>query len=153
MSWTPLPFESFTTSPRSGLGPAIDSTLNNPFTMKTTKTDLANQLRACELRVEPLEMSLCDMVRGNVHWFGHCNARFRLGISRPNGPAGGFVIVQRETTVSAYYWEQFSRDALAHIALCVTGEDTAHNRALIAERETIEAASKWVSEHQNDGRI
>lgn len=114
--------------------------------MKTTKQDLQDRCARMEREREPLELALSDCVNGNVTWFGR--SPFRLGICRPNGAAGGIVIVNTHGMVSADYWEQFARNQMEHIAACITGENTEANRELMARRSTIETAAKFVREMQ-----
>jgi hypothetical protein len=87
-----------------------------------------------------LRCALHDILRGNVRWFGSAR-KYQVGISRASSACGGIAIVRSEgNLVSCEYAERFFADALAHIAACVTGEDTEYNRELLARRAAIEAA-------------
>lgn len=113
--------------------------------MKTTKADLIQRNRDIERRIEPLELALADLARDRVTWFGRGD--YRLGISRPNGAAGGIVIVRAEI-VTADYWETWSQRMLAHIAAVIGGQDSDYNRELQRIRDVIESAARFVRESQ-----
>lgn len=114
------------------------------------KTETKQSLLASNARLSDenttLFLALHDLVAGDVKWFGR--APFRLGVSRPNGAAGGIVTVVANGTTSADYFERFARNQLEHIAACVTGHDSEHNRELLARRRTIEDAQAYVTTAQ-----
>jgi len=115
--------------------------------MKTTKQDLIDRCARLERAIGPLELALHDLAVKQVVWFGHYN--FRIGISRATGAAGGIVIANVYGNVSADYWEQFARNQLEHIAACITGENTEHNRDLATRRTVIESAQAYVTSEQH----
>lgn len=107
--------------------------------MKTTKSSLVERNATLETENTALACALADTIRGDVKWFKA--SRFvSYGITRPSSACGGIVIVNNGGTVSAHYLEAFGREALAHISLMITGENTDHNRELLARREAIESA-------------
>lgn len=114
--------------------------------MKPTKGTVQARVAHLETENAVLSLALHDAVSGDVKWFGR--APFRLGVSRPAGAAGGIVTVVAQGTTSADYFEQFARNHLEHIAACVTGHDTDHNRDLLARRRAIEEAQAYVTAAQ-----
>lgn len=115
--------------------------------MKQTKQGLIDRLARIEREVEPLTLALCDAVNGTVTWFGR--GEYKLGISRATGAHGGIVIERVGNSAAAHYWEQWSRDAHAHLTACLTGENTEHNRELLRRRDLIEAANQFVRSSQS----
>jgi len=92
-----------------------------------------------------LALALSDLANGNVKWFQRFN--YAIGISRPNGASGGIAIEKViGGIVSAYYWEDFCKDSLSHIASVITGENTPFNAELIRRRSCIEDAQAYVNE-------
>ncbi len=118
--------------------------------MRNTKQELIDRASRLERENTSLLLALSDLAHGQVTWFGR--GKFRLGISRAIGASGGVVIVDNDGTVSADYWEQFAHNQLEHIAACITGENTEHNRDLSARRSVIETAQAYVTKEQRQIR-
>ncbi len=55
-----------------------------------------------------LHQALNDVINQRVTWFRA--GRYRLGISRENGPEGGILIYRFEDYTCAYYWENWYPD-------------------------------------------
>lgn len=111
------------------------------------KTPGKSALRIAELQKENsvLACALSDLANLGAKWFGN-SREFSLGVTRPQSACGGIAIVRRSGTVSAYYFEEFARSELAHIAAVITGENTDHNRELLRRRSAIEDAQAYVSD-------
>lgn len=105
---------------------------------------LANKLAS---ENEVLTLALNDVCNGGVKWFGHTRT-YSIGISRPNGAAGGIAIVREAGMTYAFYFERYSRETLDRISSLVTGSDSEYNAELLRRRSAIEAAQAYVSESQ-----
>lgn len=115
--------------------------------MKLTRQQTEELNAKLSTENEALTLALHDLCNGAVKWFG--NARtYSIGISRPNGAAGGICIVREAGTTSAYYFERYARETLEHVSGLLTGSDTEHNAELLRRRSAIEAAQAYVSEVQ-----
>ncbi len=115
--------------------------------MKTTRASLDALNAKLATENEALTLALGDVCNGNVKWFGHART-YSIGISRPNGAAGGIAIVREAGMTYAFYFEKYARETLAHIACLVTGANTEHNAELMRRRAAIEAAQAYVTEMQ-----
>ena len=111
--------------------------------MKASEVRAMIQRHQTEATVASLALN--DLANGSVKWFGN-SREYSLGICRPSCASGGIVIVRHCGTTASYYWESFARDALAHIAACITGHETEANRELLRRRAAIESAQAYVSE-------
>lgn len=117
--------------------------------MKLTRAQLGTLNDKLASENEVLTLALNDLANGAVKWFGNSRT-YSIGISRPTGAAGGIAIVRQSGMTYAHYFERYSRETLAHIALIVTGTDSEHNRELMRERSAIEAAQAYVSDSQRN---
>ena len=115
--------------------------------MKKTRLELETLNDRLSSENEVLTLALSDLCNGSVKWFGSSRT-YSIGISRPTGAAGGIAIVRQCGTVSAFYFERYASETLAHIANIITGDNTEHNTELARERAAIEAAQAYVSESQ-----
>jgi hypothetical protein len=113
--------------------------------MKTSKSSLAQKCAELEKENGVLSCALNDVLKGDVRWFGSPRT-FALGVTRPKSACGGIAIIRHCGTSSAHYFEEYAQRELAHIALVITGENTEHNRELLARRNAIEAAKAYIAE-------
>lgn len=113
--------------------------------MKTQKQKLAD----IDSALSVTQLALSDVLSGAAKPIGRpLRDGFQLWISRPNGAAGGIVVIREGGTVIACYFEQALRDQMQRFALCLTGEDNDLNRALLARRDKWEAAKAFVHQCQ-----
>lgn len=124
----------------------INSQLSHYMKLSRSALDALNSKLASENEV--LTLALGDAVNGNVKWLGNSRT-YSIGISRPTDAAGGIAIVREAGMTSAFYFEKYARETLAHIACLVTGTDTEHNTELMRRRSAIEAAQAYVNEMQS----
>ena len=115
--------------------------------MKTTRLELETCVGRLSTENEALTLALHDLCNGNVKWFGNSRT-YSIGVSRPNGAAGGIAIVREAGSTSAFYFERYSRETLEHLSRLVTGTDTDANREYLRRRSAIESAQAYVSESQ-----
>lgn len=115
--------------------------------MKPTRAALEQLNDRLSTENEALTLALSDLCKDAVKWFGNSRT-YSLGVSRPTGAAGGVAIVRECGMASAYYFETYARDTLAHIASVITGTNSDYNQELLRRRATIEAAQAYVSEQQ-----
>lgn len=115
--------------------------------MKTSRAALETLNTKLSTDNEAMTLALSDLCSGSVKWFGN-SRNYSIGISRPNGAAGGICIVRQCGMASAYYFETYAQSTLAHIANIITGTNTEHNIELARERAAIEAAQAYVSAAQ-----
>lgn len=97
--------------------------------------------------VDVLSSALSDVVNLGAKWFGHSRS-FGIGVTRPKSASGGIAIIRQGGMVSAYYFEEYVRAELEHIASVLTHGDTEYNRELLCRREAIQAARYYVTEQQ-----
>lgn len=112
-----------------------------------TMTKSAQRIAQLERENTVLAIALADLANVGAKWFG-CSREFCVGITRPTGGCGGIAIVRRNGTVSAFYFEEFYRSEMEHIACCITGENTGSNRELLRRRAVLEDAKAYVGEQQ-----
>ena len=112
---------------------------------KLTRTELETAKNHAERECTVLSCALNDILNGDVKWFGH-SRQFSIGVTRPKAACGGIAVVRICGNTYADYFENYSQTELQHIANCITGENTEHNRELLQRRAAIESAQAYVSE-------
>lgn len=133
VSWCPSVSVSATT--------AVESSNLLPMA-KQTRKELEKQMDDMRLALSCADIVLADLVKGDVHWFGH--GAFRLGVVRPKSATGGYCLVVRDGIATAHMFERFAPDMLRHIDSVITGRDDDYNRALLNQRTTIEKAREFI---------
>ncbi len=117
--------------------------------MKTkllSRIDANTRCDALDTENTVLRCALNDCLNGNVKWFGNTRA-FQIGVARADSACGGIAIVRADgTMISCDYVDRYCPQALTHISLCLTGENTEHNRDLLKRREAIESAVAFRNE-------
>jgi hypothetical protein len=113
--------------------------------MKTTRAQLEGSRTQLDTENTVLSCALNDILNGDVKWFGHSRT-FSIGVIRPASACGGIAVIRNNGTSRAAYCEQYFRAELAHISMCITGENTDYNRELLVRRSVIESAQAYLSE-------
>lgn len=111
-----------------------------------TLSPAAQKLRASEDALSITQLALGDLATGKVTWFGR--APYRIGVTRPNGAAGGIVIECAIGGAIVGYADKLLPELLAHIAIVITGENTEYNRELLSRRTVLEFAQRFISDMQ-----
>lgn len=113
--------------------------------MKTSRLQLESLVKDMRTETTVLSCALNDILNGDVKWFSHSHT-FSIGVTRPTSACGGIAVVRQTGTSGAYYFEEYARRELEHIAACITGENTEHNRELAQRRSAIESAKAYVAD-------